>query len=58
MRLSAEKSLLDRSLNTTEQELQDAQQQILMLQVGIKPTLTHSSYVIPAGFQCVLKAKL
>lgn len=34
MRLSAEKSRLDRSLNTTEQELQEAQQQILMLQVG------------------------
>lgn len=33
MRLSAEKSRLDRSLNTTEQELQDAQQQVLMLQV-------------------------
>lgn len=34
MRLSAEKSRLDRSLNTAEQELQEAQQQILMLQVG------------------------
>lgn len=34
MRLSAEKGRLDRSLNTAEQELQEAQQQILMLQVG------------------------
>lgn len=33
MRLSAEKGRLDRSLNTAEQELQEAQQQILMLQV-------------------------
>lgn len=33
MRLSAEKSRLDRSLSTAEQELQEAQQQILMLQV-------------------------
>lgn len=33
MRLSAEKNRLDRSLNTAEQELQEAQQQILMLQV-------------------------
>ena len=47
MRLSAEKSRLDRSLNTTEQELQEAQQQILMLQV-MKPTLTESSEIIPA----------
>lgn len=35
MRLSAAKGRLDRSLNTAEQELQEAQQQILMLQVGI-----------------------
>lgn len=34
MRLSAEKGRLDRSLNTAEQELQEAQQQILMQQVG------------------------
>lgn len=34
MRLSAERSRLDRSLNSVEQELQEAQQQILMLQVG------------------------
>lgn len=34
MRLSAAKGRLDRSLNTAEQELQEAQQQILMLQVG------------------------
>ena len=34
MRLSAEKSRLDRSLNTTEQELQDAQRQIALLEVG------------------------
>lgn len=33
MRLSAAKGRLDRSLNTAEQELQEAQQQILMLQV-------------------------
>lgn len=39
MRLSAEKGRLDRSLNTAEQELQEAQQQILMLQVGSR----HSS---------------
>lgn len=48
MRLSAEKSRLDRSLNTTEQELQEAQQQILMLQVGSKPTLTDLSEILPA----------
>lgn len=35
MRLSAAKGRLDRSLNTAEQELQEAQQQVLMLQVGI-----------------------
>lgn len=35
MRLSAAKGRLDRSLNTAEQELQEAQQQILMLQVRI-----------------------
>lgn len=35
MRLSAAKGRLDRSLNIAEQELQEAQQQILMLQVGI-----------------------
>ena len=40
MRLSAEKGRLDRSLNTAEQELQEAQQQILMQQVS---TLTVSS---------------
>lgn len=33
MRLSAAKGRLDRSLNTTEQELQEAQQHILILQV-------------------------
>lgn len=38
MRLSAEKSHLDRSLNTTEQELQEAQQQILMLQTQLAET--------------------
>lgn len=44
MRLSAAKGRLDRSLNTAEQELQEAQQQILMLQVRIrrKPTLGQS----------------
>lgn len=36
MRLSAAKGRLDRSLNTAEQELQEAQQQILMLQVRIE----------------------
>ncbi|CAF94804.1 unnamed protein product, partial [Tetraodon nigroviridis] len=36
MRLSAAKGRLDRSLNTAEQELQEAQQQILMLQVRIQ----------------------
>ena len=44
MRLSAERSRLDRSLNTTEQELQEAQQQILMLQV-IEHTLTELSEI-------------
>lgn len=39
MRLTAERSRLDRSLNTAEQELQEAQQQILMLQVR-KPMST------------------
>lgn len=34
MRLSAEKGLLDRSLTTAEQELQNAQRQIALLQVG------------------------
>lgn len=38
MRLSAAKGRLDRSLNTAEQELQEAQQQIVMLQVGIDHT--------------------
>lgn len=33
MRLCAEKGRLDRSLNTVEQELQDAQRQIVLLQV-------------------------
>lgn len=33
MRLSAQRNRLDRSLNTAEQELQEAQQQILILQV-------------------------
>lgn len=41
MRLSVERGRLDRSLNTAEQELQEAQQQILLLQVR----RTH-----PAGF--------
>lgn len=43
MRLSAAKGRLDRSLNTAEQELQEAQQQILMLQVrtGHKSKLDH-----------------
>lgn len=43
MRLSAAKGRLDRSLNTAEQELQEAQQQILMLQVRIdhKSKLEH-----------------
>lgn len=36
MRLSAAKGRLDRSLNTAEQELQEAQQQILMLQVRME----------------------
>ena len=34
MRLSAEKSRLDRSLSSIEEELQAAQQQVLLLQVG------------------------
>lgn len=43
MRLSAAKGRLDRSLNTAEQELQQAQQQILLLQVRVdhKPKLHH-----------------
>lgn len=39
MRLSAAKGRLDRSLNTAEQELQEAQQQILMLQVRNRPRI-------------------
>ncbi|MEQ2168101.1 hypothetical protein GOODEAATRI_010965, partial [Goodea atripinnis] len=42
MRLSAEKSRLDRSLNTAEQELQEAQQQILMLQQTQLAEMEHS----------------
>lgn len=42
MRLSAEKNRLDRSLNTAEQELQEAQQQILMLQVRRSGPATRS----------------
>ena len=34
MRLSAEKSRLDRSLGSIEEELQAAQQQVVLLQVG------------------------
>lgn len=43
MRLSAEKTRLDRSLNAVEQELQEAQQQMLMLQVTASNSSAHST---------------